>query len=98
MYAKTNDRRKRLMRQAYKRLGDACACCGFVGDDLFYQIDHTHNTGAVERRMGRRASGDQLYRDVLKSNNARGLYQLLCANCNQAKARNKGVCPHEENR
>lgn len=87
-----------LRRKAHKKLGGHCACCGFVGNELFFEVDHIHNDGAISRRLGKRAAGAPLYRRVLSLDQPTIWYQLLCSNCNHGKNRNHGVCPHEEDR
>lgn len=88
-----------LKAAAFRVLGDECKCCG-ESNALFLQIDHVHNDGAAHRKRlniaTRRGPSHQyrLYLEV-RDGKTEGL-QLLCANCNWGKARNRGICPHEE--
>lgn len=72
-----------------------CACCKEIMLD-FLEIDHINNNGAEERRkLGFKGRGIAFY-TWLKRNNYPEGYQVLCANCNKGKARNKGICPHQK--
>jgi hypothetical protein len=67
----------------WKLMGNKCACCG-EDDPIYFQIDHVNNDGYLERKgKGRRTT---LKRYMAAPHN----YQLLCANCNQAKKLNGG--------
>lgn len=79
-------RKKKL--EVFARYGGACACCGEATIE-FLTIDHKLNNGNAERR----AYKSQTWKIAIK----RGFpndYQILCYNCNNAKA-NHGICPHE---
>jgi hypothetical protein len=70
-----------------------CGCCGISQID-FLTIDHVNNDGHIERKSKRHAaSGNSLYRRIVKENWPSN-YQVLCFNCNCAKAF-FGVCPHK---
>lgn len=78
--------RERLRSTVIEGYGGKCACCG-EGTREFLELDHVNDDGAEERRKGINA-----YRQaVIEGFPPR--YQLLCTNCNAAKARH-GVCPH----
>lgn len=93
------ERAKELLRQAshrlwlnvLHRLGDRCKCCGETLLTMLH-VDHIHNDGNRHRKMvgGQR----QVYREILQMDDPTGLFQILCANCNMSKARNKGICEH----
>jgi hypothetical protein len=73
--------------------GAFCACCGETGR-LFLTIDHVNGDG----RAHRRSLGGGNRRVMLAIINA-GFppdYQILCFNCNSGRARNGGVCPHDQ--
>jgi hypothetical protein len=71
--------------------GGECACCG-EGEKRFLAIDHKNGGGAKERaKVG---WGTKFYIWVIKNGYPPHL-QLLCHNCNMAKAFYK-VCPHTE--
>jgi hypothetical protein len=58
----------------------------------FLTVDHINNDGAEHRRkIG--AGICSLYW-WLKKNHFPDGFQILCYNCNGARARNNGVCPH----
>ena len=83
-----------LVVEAY---GGRCACCG-EAEEAFLALDHRFDDGAAERRslgIGR-ANPDPLkfYRWLRDQGFPKDRYQLLCHNCNFAKAR-RGVCPHQ---
>lgn len=71
--------------------GYRCACCGTTEPE-FLQLDHIDNNGGAQRRTPGQGSGTQLYAWLKRHNYPPG-YQVLCANCNYAKA-NFGRCPH----
>lgn len=83
-----------LRNSAVAVLGDSCVCCQEV-NPLFLDIDHINNDGHIQRKSGK-FDIYTFYRSI-RDGNTRGL-QLLCANCNQGKRRNGGLCPHEEER
>jgi hypothetical protein len=65
---------------------------------LFLTIDHIANNGSQHRRElsgdgYRDASGYKTYRWLENNGFPKG-FQVLCANCNQGRYRNGGVCPH----
>lgn len=66
-----------------------CKCCG-ENEKRFLCVDHIKNNGADERRK----YGSAIYLEVKKKGFPKGEYQLLCHNCNMARAFYK-VCPHQ---
>lgn len=87
---RTGPRMRMVRTTLIAAYGGCCACCG---EDIyeFLAIDHINNDGAEERRELHQTSIlNRLYRE-LPSLDAR--YQILCHNCNVAKA-NWGACPH----
>ena len=88
-------------RESYARLramileayGKKCACCGET-EPLFLELDHRDNDGAQHRRLIGFGS-KQIYVEVKRQGFPKDKYQLLCANCNQGKKRNGGICPHK---
>ena len=90
-YAKQSYRK--LKDEVFAEYGGECACCG-LDDWRFLTIDHINNDGASHRKeLGGRT------RDLLKwlkaNNFPKDRFQLLCWNCNMAKARHGGICPHQ---
>lgn len=67
----------------------SCACCGEHGSS-FLVLDHIHGDGAEHRR---RMGGAQLFVSLRSHGYTYGM-QVLCANCNHAKAY-YGICPHQ---
>ena len=67
--------------------GGCCQCCGETTEE-FLVIDHINGGGTQHLQ----ALGYKLYRWLIKHDLPEG-FQVLCANCNQAKER-PGGCPH----
>lgn len=67
-----------------------CVCCG-ESEIKFLTIDHIHNDGKKQRRI--HGIGYYFYKWLEKNNYPKG-FQVLCMNCNCAKAW-YGKCPHE---
>jgi len=85
-FSKGRRARLALRREVIEAYGGHCACCG-EGTFEFLELDHVHNNGAAARR---------LYGDAYRRARETGYpacYQILCSNCNHAKAR-FGRCPH----
>ncbi len=91
-------RQQILRMEVFNHYGGAiCKCCG---ETMFFalSLDHIENNGAAERRMLREqgiSSGIRFYSWLKRSGFPEG-YQVFCMNCNVAKYRNNGICPHEE--
>lgn len=85
--------RRSVKLEVINAYGGACACCGET-EGGFLTIDHIKGDGNKERRVnGRRLTGDPFYRQLRRDGFPRSNYQLLCWNCNCAKAY-YGKCPH----
>lgn len=67
-----------------------CACCGET-EKKFLAIDHINGGGTAHRRQIK-CFGSSMY-EWLKRNGFPKGFQLLCHNCNSAKAY-YGKCPH----
>lgn len=86
-------RNAELRQQVYDRYGGKCVCCG-ESNPLFLTMDHVENNGNQMRKVhGGSSSG--IYRWIIKNDYPKD-FQILCMNCNFAKARNGGICPHQE--
>lgn len=89
------ERTRRHTRETRRKCIDAygakCVCCG---EDTyeFLQIDHVNNDGAAHRREMGNNTGICLW--LIKHGFPSG-FQILCANCNYAKA-HYGACPHKK--
>jgi hypothetical protein len=70
--------------------GDLCRCCR-VNIRAFLTLDHIHDDGRRERMKIR--TSQALYKRILDGKAPQNRYQLLCYNCNLAKA-HYGRCPH----
>lgn len=68
-----------------------CACCK-INQPEFLAIDHINNNGAEAKRNGEPKGGIGFYTYLKKKNYPKG-FQVLCHNCNMAKAF-YGKCPH----
>lgn len=83
----------------YEKYGGAiCSCCG-EKRLLFLTLDHINNDGYKYRKKnskGERGAGST-YLWAIKNNYPPTL-RVLCYNCNSGRARNNGICPHEEER
>lgn len=66
-----------------------CNCCG-INELKFLAIDHINNNGKEDRKKN--GTSVQFYRYLIKNDFPEG-YQILCHNCNMAKAL-YGNCPH----
>jgi hypothetical protein len=74
--------------------GYVCACCN-EAEPSFLQIDHIMQDGYKLRKE--QGQGGQLYAWLRRNKYPDG-YQVLCANCNWARARRdnpNGICPHQ---
>lgn len=88
-------RQKTVRWAAVVAYGARCACCGEV-IPAFLALDHPGENGAEERRiqgLGNGGISDAYY--LKRLGYPPGLRQVLCHNCNNAKARNGGICPHQ---
>ena len=95
--AKNQEKVKAYQREWHKqrrvicleRLGGQCVCC-HEKEPSFLAIDHINNDGRKHRKdIGRK----MIYGWLIKNNFPPG-FQLLCHNCNMAKAI-LGACPHK---
>lgn len=89
--------RDQVKAETIAAYGGACQCCGENIAELL-TIDHVNNDGfkdKVSRESRTRLLGVGFYRRLKKAGWPKDNFQLLCYNCNCAKARD-GVCPHEK--
>ena len=97
---KNNERERlryvKLRQEILDAYGRKCACCG-EKEILFLEVDHVNNDGKKHRRKLKSGSAKAVYRDLQKRGYPKDGFQLLCANCNQGKKRNGGICPHKKN-
>jgi hypothetical protein len=84
--------RLKLDRQAaIAHYGGSCACCGETQYE-FLVFDHVNGGGRAHRREVRQTGH---FASWLRRQNYPDYIQVLCANCNTAKAY-YGGCPHKE--
>lgn len=82
--------------EVFDHYGRVCVCCGERNIE-FLTIDHINNDGNIHRAsLNSHGGGKSIYRD-LKKRGWPPIVQILCWNCNAAKAI-YGVCPHQINR
>jgi len=81
---------QKLRKKVLFHYGNKCQCCGETQVE-FLAIDHINNDGHIQRKN--RQGSKNFYRWVVKNNFPKDL-QVLCHNCNIAKAL-YGYCPHK---
>jgi len=87
-------RRRKIRGRILARYGKVCRCCG-TSEPFFLNLDHVENDGKADRqKLGNTYA---LYEKLLKLDGVSPRYQLLCWNCNMAKA-HYGICPHKSAR
>lgn len=100
--ADTRARANELQKKRYRALRaqiifafvSVCQCCG-EAEPMFLELDHISNDGAAHRREIGRGS-HATYKRVKDAGFPRDRFRLLCANCNQGRQRNGGMCPHHQ--
>jgi len=86
--------RQRMIRKTVlDRYGKVCACCG-EANSVFLTLDHINEDGHKDRMPGNRTYPGTYYSSLFKAETIRKDLQVLCYNCNNAKHRNGGTCPH----
>jgi hypothetical protein len=80
-------REKEMFIAAY---GGACMCCG---DTTFEFLTAEHPNGRDD--SNRKDWGWKVYYRARMEGYPKGVYELLCMNCNFAKGK-YGVCPHQK--
>jgi hypothetical protein len=83
---------RRLRLTALRAYGATCVCCGET-EIGFLTIDHINGGGTKHRnQLGRGVATFHLW---LRRNGYPPGFQVLCYNCNCARAFNPGGCPHQ---
>jgi hypothetical protein len=85
--------RQCLRAQVIVAYGAECACCGET-EPAFLTLDHVDGGGKKDQRESGGYWG--MLRRLRRDGWPEG-YQILCANCNMAKAFSPGGCPHQQN-
>lgn len=82
---------KQIVIAHYSKNLNECNCCR---ENIFefLTLDHIHGGGNAHRRELKLKAGVQFNNWLIKNNFPEG-YQILCYNCNTAKAQ-YGICPH----
>jgi hypothetical protein len=83
-------RAQNLRQEVISHYGGVCVCCGETRTE-FLALDHRNNDGASHRKVVKKVY------QWAKDNNYPDMLQILCHNCNLAKAF-YGACPHERER
>jgi len=95
---KDNRKYYRLRAQVIEAYGGVCMCCGET-EEAFLQVDHVHNDGSEHRKKlfgtNKHGSSSGMYTWLRQQGFPKKGFQLLCANCNYAKAK-RGQCPHQK--
>lgn len=73
--------------------GSICSCCG-ESNPAFLTIEHLRGGG--KRHMVSCGGYLGMLRDLKQRGWPKDDYTILCYNCNCAKAKRGGICPHEE--
>lgn len=90
-----------VLAEFFDRYGACCACCG-EDNRLFLTIDHMNGRMDDHYYQGRDVNGQRRKKTGIHAARAAkkegwpDTYQVLCFNCNSGRARNGGVCPHQE--
>lgn len=87
------DFRRRIRQEVLEAYGASCACCGETTPQ-FLAVDHIHNDGATHRKELGTKAGSGFYLWLKREGFPKDRFQLLCHNCNLAKAY-YGQCPHK---
>jgi hypothetical protein len=91
--------RRRIREEFIAEYGGRCVCCG-ESEPKFLCLDHVDGDGAKHRkelspnRGTRGGAATALLEDLKRRGWPKDKYQLLCYNCNNAKA-HYGTCPHQ---
>lgn len=81
---------KQLVVDGY---GGCCNCCG-ENQLEFLTIDHVYGGGNIHRSESNLSGGVTTYNWLIRNNFPKD-FQVLCWNCNCARAHFGGICPHE---
>jgi hypothetical protein len=87
-----NRKRESAIRERLLDLYGGCCNCCRIRIRQFLTLDHLLNDGRLERKKIR--TSQVLYKRILDGRAPKERYQLLCYNCNLAKA-HYGSCPHQ---
>lgn len=83
---------KEIRAEFMDAFGNKCSCCGEQRKE-FLTVEHLIGDGADLRAMGQ-----STYSQLLKLKREgwpRGILDINCYNCNCAKGKTRGICPHD---
>ena len=88
--------RQRIKDEVYEAYGGyRCQCPGCsVTEPLFLTLDHVNNDGTKAVKQHGNERGIKMWVWIKKHNFPKGMFQVMCFNCNCGRARNGGHCPH----
>jgi len=87
---------KRLKDEVYEAYGGyKCQCPGCrVTEPLFLTLDHVKNNAKKILKLHGNERGMKQLLWIKKNGFPKGMFLVMCWNCNCGRARNGGVCPH----
>lgn len=96
---KATERTFQIKRETMDAYGGKCACCG-EPEIAFLTIDHKLENGKTHVFVSKngkthRLNGSLLYKWLKDNGYPQDDFQCLCMNCNFAKSKNPGGCPHQ---
>lgn len=94
-YDKSKIKRKNQKEIIINYYGGKCFCCG-ENNIKFLTIDHINNDGHKHHKEIKIGSGSNFYRWIIKNNFPKNIFQVACYNCNCGRAKNNGICPHQQ--
>jgi hypothetical protein len=94
MIAEAKQYRRLIKQCVMDHYGKICKCCG-EDNIAFLNIDHIDGNGNTHRKEIGKSSGIGFYTWLKKNNFPEG-FQTLCFNCNIARYKNGGICPHQQ--
>ena len=90
MQRSERERRWKTKLACIQAYGGRCKCCG-EANPIFLSLDHINNDGKQDRKLY--GCGTPFYQRLRIMGFPKGRLQVLCYNCNMAKAFFK-TCPH----
>ncbi len=79
----------KIWEKVLEAYGGKCECCSEI-NEFFLSIDHIDPSDKNRKLKG----GIHLYRRLIRENFPNDV-RLLCYNCNCARSKNYGICPHK---
>jgi len=86
-----------LKQEFITEYGGRCQCCGETNSS-FLTLDHVAGNGEGRRHRDGCGNSTRIKKELKKQGWPKdGRYQILCYNCNCARAHNQNICPHQLN-